>query len=385
MSDAGVTGGELYQVSASGGEARSLTPDIKSSIADFTWPKNSKYIFYTEALEGGSAITQLDPATGQTERVWKGGETVLSVDGAGVSVSADGKSSAILRSSWERPPAVFMGRTGDWSKITHANDDKLPLWGEAKSITWKSDGFDVQGWLLYPRNFDANKKYPMVVSVHGGPASSMKPSWPRPGFNATLLSQQGYFVLLPNPRGSYGQGEKFTAANVKDFGGGDLRDILAGVDEAIRTAPIDANRVGITGWSYGGYMTMFAVTQTNRFRAAVSGAGIANYQSYYGQNSIDQWMIPYFGKSVYEDPAVYAKSSPITFIKNVKTPTLVVVGDRDAECPTPQSFEFWHALKDLGVKTEMVVYPNEGHRLHTPAHQRDVLVRMIQWFNQYLQ
>jgi dipeptidyl aminopeptidase/acylaminoacyl peptidase len=132
-------------------------------------------------------------------------------------------------------------------------------------------------------------------------------------------------------------------------------------------------------------MTMFAVTQTNRFRAAVAGAGIANYQSYYGQNSIDQWMIPYFGKSVYEDPAVYAKSSPITFIKNVKTPTLVVVGDRDAECPTPQSFEFWHALRDLGVKTEMVVYPNEGHRLHTPAHQRDVLVRMIEWFNQYLQ
>ena len=253
MSDEGITGGELYQVAASGGEPRSLTPNTKSSVADFTWPKDSKYIVMTEALEGGSAVTQLDPATGETERLWKGGETILSIDGAGVSVSADGKSSTVLRSSWERPPAVFLGGLGDWHKITHANDDRIPLWGEAKSIAWKSDGFDVQGWLLYPRNYDATKKYPMVVSVHGGPASSMKPSWPRPGFNATLLSQQGYFVLLPNPRGSYGQGEKFTAANVKDFGGGDLRDILAGVDEALRIAPIDANRLGITGWSYGGY------------------------------------------------------------------------------------------------------------------------------------
>src|SRR5438270_12693094 len=146
----------------------------------------------------------------------------------------------------------------------------------------------------------------MVVSVHGGPASSVKPSWPRPGFNPTLLSQQGYFVLMPNPRGSYGQGEKFTLANVKDFGGGDLRDILAGVDAAIQAAPIDPRRIGLTGWSYGGFMTMFAVTQTNLFRAAVAGAGIANWQSYYGGNAIDQWMIPYLGALVCDDQVVYA-------------------------------------------------------------------------------
>jgi dipeptidyl aminopeptidase/acylaminoacyl peptidase len=220
-----------------------------------------------------------------------------------------------------------------------------------------------------------------VVSVHGGPASSVKPSWPAPGFNPLLLSQQGYFVLMPNPRGSYGQGEAFTLANVKDFGGGDLRDILAGVDEAIRSAPIDPQRVGITGWSYGGYMTMWTVTQTNRFRAAVAGAGIANWESYYGENSIDQWMIPYFGASVYADPAVYAKSAPITFIRQAKTPTLVLVGDSDGECPPAQSQEFWHALKTLDVKTQLVVYPNEGHRFRKPADQRDVLLRMIRWFN----
>jgi dipeptidyl aminopeptidase/acylaminoacyl peptidase len=129
---------------------------------------------------------------------------------------------------------------------------------------------------------------------------------------------------------------------------------------------------------------MWTVTQTTRFHAAVAGAGIADWQSYYGENLIDQWMIPYFGASVYDDPQTYARSAPITYIKNVRTPTLILVGDSDAECPAPQSYEFWHALKSLGVKTQLVVYPNEGHRFHVPADQRDVMRRAIDWFNQNL-
>jgi dipeptidyl aminopeptidase/acylaminoacyl peptidase len=199
------------------------------------------------------------------------------------------------------------------------------------------------------------------------------------------LAASGYFLLMPNPRGSFGNGEAFTRANVRDFGYGDLRDILAGADQAEKVAPIDSHRVGITGWSYGGYMTMWAVTQTNRFKAAVAGAGIANLQSYYGQNKIDQWMIPFFGKSVYDDPEVYAKSSPISFIKNVKTPTLVIVGDSDGECPTPQSYEFWHALKTLGVETQLVVYDHEGHHFAKPEHLRDRIRRTVAWFEAHLQ
>ncbi len=203
-----------------------------------------------------------------------------------------------------------------------------------------------------------------------------------PGLPLQLFSEQGYFVFMPNPRGSYGQGEEFTRANVQDFGHGDLEDILAGVDAVVKSYPVDDKRVGIGGWSYGGYMTMWTVTQTHRFRAAFAGAGIANWQSYYGENGIDQWMIPYFGASVYDDPAVYAKSSPINFIKNVQTPTLVMVGDRDAECPPPQSYEFWHALKTLGVKTEFVLYPGEGHGFHDPQHIRDRFERVLRWFNE---
>jgi dipeptidyl aminopeptidase/acylaminoacyl peptidase len=225
---------------------------------------------------------------------------------------------------------------------------------------------------------------PLVVEVHGGTSSTVTPHWPARGSLTELLVAKGYYVLLPNPRGSYGRGEAFTQANVKDFGYGDLRDILAGVDAAIAKYPIDDRRLGITGWSYGGYMTMFAVTQTTRFAAAAAGAGIANWTSYYGENLIDQWMIPFFGATVYEDPDVYAKSSPIQFIKRVRTPTIVVVGEQDAECPAPQSFEFWHALKTLGVPTKLVVYPGEGHMFVKPADQRDVATRILSWFDGYL-
>jgi dipeptidyl aminopeptidase/acylaminoacyl peptidase len=374
MSDEGVVGGDIYALPAEGGEPRDLTPDRKASPNWFRWSPSSKQIVMTEDIAGDSAISTLDLASGSVETVWKGAESG--------SFSGDAALSAMVRNSWSEPPEVWAGTTGKWQQLTHANSGQQRAWGDVKSVTWKNGGFDVQGWLTFPQPYDPAKHYPMVVVVHGGPASGVKASWLRPGLPFQLLSAQGYFVFMPNPRGSYGEGEAFTRANAKDFGHGDLDDILAGVDTVVKNYPVDNDRVGIGGWSYGGYMTMWAVTQTNRFRAAFAGAGIANWQSYYGENGIDQWMIPYFGASVYDDPAVYAKSSPINFIKNVKTPTLVIVGDRDEECPPPQSYEFWHALKTFGVKTEFVLYPGEGHGFHDAAHNRDRFARVVEWFNQ---
>jgi len=383
MSDEGSTGGDIYAVSALGGAAQDLTPARKSSPSWFTWQPTGRILF-TETIDGGTALATLNPADKVSETLWKGEESLKAGPDEVVSVSNDGKTLATVRSSWTLAPEVWAGPRGEWTQRTHANDSLKPLWGKTEKLHWRSDNAGVQGWLLYPVNYDRSKKYPMVVSVHGGPASAKKPAWPLGHFDMSTLSSQGYFVLFPNPRGSYGAGESFTTGNVKDFGHGDLRDIMAGVDEALRTLPIDPNRLGIAGWSYGGYMTMWTVTQTRRFRAAVAGAGIANWQSYYGENLIDQWMIPYFGASVYDDPAAYAKSSPINFIKNVKTPTLMLVGDGDAECPAPQSYEFWHALKTLGVKTQLVVYPGEGHAVRKPENTKDILERTIAWFNSNL-
>ena len=149
--------------------------------------------------------------------------------------------------------------------------------------------------------------------------------------------------------------------------------------------PVDDNRLAIMGGSYGGFTTMWAVTQTHRFRAAVAEAGISNWLSYYGENGIDQWMIPYFGASVYADPGIYARSSPINYIRNVHTPTFEYVGEFDIECPVPQTQEFWHALQELGVPTTMVIYPGEGHGLRDPAHLADVEKRILAWFGRYLQ
>jgi len=384
MSDAGFVGGDIFVISGTGGEPRDITPESRNSPSWFAWQHNDELLF-TASEDGGSIIGTLNLETNQSTTLWQGGEALH--DGGNYpnfAVTPNGRMSVAIRTSWSKAPEVWAGAVGHWSQLSHANDNQQAHWSKADSLVWNNEGFRVQGWLLYPENYDPSHRYPMVVSVHGGPAGERSPAWPSTHFDMSVMAGLGYFVFFPNPRGSYGEGEAFTQANVKDFGGGDLRDILTGVDAVLAKVPVDKDRIGITGWSYGGYMTMWTVTQTHRFRAAVAGAGIADWKSYYGENSIDRWMIPYFGDSVYNTPQVYAKSSPIDFIKQVKTPTLVVVGERDGECPAPQSFEFWHALQTLDVPTRLVVYADEGHSFRQPKNQVDVLQRALAWFDQYL-
>jgi dipeptidyl aminopeptidase/acylaminoacyl peptidase len=402
MSDQGVTGGDVWIVSAEGGEPQDLTRARHASPAWIEWD-DDEHIFLSERAGGN---IELVPVRLQADRTGGGvaasfGPPIFSVPGSvgdgGLSLelssTADHSMFVFHANSFDHPTEIYAAKPGTVSKsgfdgllqLSHINDGVQPGWGKSVSLTWDSDSFHVQGWLMLPKDYDPAKKYPLVVEVHGGPAAAVDAQWgARGGITAQAFSAMGYFVLQPNPRGSFGQGEEFTEANRKDFGYGDLRDILAGVNEVIGKYPVDPERVGLTGWSYGGFMTMLAVTQTRRFKAAVAGAGISDWLSYYGENSIDQWMIPYFGASVYDDPSVYARSSAINFIKQAHTPTLVVVGDRDGECPAPQSFEFWHALRDEHVPTQLVIYPNEGHGFVDPSHRRDVMARALEWFARYM-
>ncbi|MGB7170362.1 MAG: S9 family peptidase [Acidobacteriaceae bacterium] len=385
MSDQGSTGGDIYVMPATGGQPEDVTPDRHASPSWITWLDNEQ--MGVSEFRGGSPHLFVYNIQSHEDSPDYNLTLPGSVGAGGLEMSVSLSSNnkvALIRSSFENPPEVWAGDLMDLQQITHVNDAAKPMWGKTESVEWDNEGFHVQGWLLLPAHYDPSKKYPLIVYVHGGPSSAVVPRWPGAGYGAVPFSALDYFVLMPNPRGSYGQGERFTQANRKDFGYGDFRDILAGVDAVEKKYPIDDHRLGLTGWSYGGFMTMFGVTQTHRFAAAVSGAGLSDWLSYYGENSIDQWMIPFFGASVYDDPAVYAKSSAINFIKNVRTPTLVVVGDRDGECPAPQSFEFWHALRDLGVPTELVVYPDEGHGFVNPAHRIDVLERALGWFQKYM-
>ena len=386
MSDESIASGDLYVIAAAGGPPRNLTPQNPGSTFWFAWLPQSQDILTADALDGASGLSRVNSRSGVTRMLWRGAETITGPGdfARGVSLAADGMNTAVIRESFNDPPGLWLGKAGAWHPLAQVagGTEPAPLWGRAENLRWPSDEFSVQGWLVPPAKVEPGRVYPMVVWAHGGPAWLNAPAWPKQVDYATLLANQGYFVFLPNPRGSAGFGEKFKRANIKDMGGGDLRDILAGIRHVVATHPIDDRRVGITGWSYGGYMAMWAITQTDRFRAAVGGAGCADLLSYYGENGIDEWLIPYFGASVYDDPAVYAKSSPITFIKRVRTPTLLIVGDSDVESPPPQSYEYWHALKTLGVKTELVIYPHEGHEFFDPAHVLDRTQRIVSWFDE---
>jgi dipeptidyl aminopeptidase/acylaminoacyl peptidase len=380
MSDFGSTGGDVYTVAVDGSAALDVTPDLAASARAVYWGCGGE--LRAELLAGDQyQIAGL----GTGRRVQVPHVLASAVDSPfGASsreaLACPSQERAAVRESFTLPPEIVVGAPGRSRALTSLNAG-LTLAARAQSLTWRNDGFDEQGWLLLPTG--TTGKMPLITSVHGGPAGVAVPRFSGPGLVTALLGH-GWALFYPNPRGSFGQGERYTAANVRDFGHGDLRDILAGIDAAERAAPIDEARLGLTGGSYGGFMTMWAVTQTTRFKAAVAAAGVSDWLSYYGENGIDEWMIPYFGASVYEDPAVYARSSAINYIRNVRTPTFEYVGERDIECPAPQTQEFWHALKTLGVPTAIMIYPGEGHGLRDPAHARDATERTLAWFDKYL-
>ncbi len=379
MSDQGSTGGDLYTVPSAGGQPTDVTPNLDGTPSYEAWVNNST-LGLVEDRRGHTQLVDWDVDTHVPKKNGTHDLGEVSVGGGPIKdaiafAPAHGGTVAFTEQGFTKAPEIWTLGAAGLHQLTHLNDAAKPT-ARTESVEWTDGAFHVQGWLTFPTDYDASKKYPVIVSVHGGPSASITARWS----TKNLWADHGYFELQPNPRGSFGQGEAFTEANRKDFGYGDLKDIEAGLDFVESKYPIDHDREGITGWSYGGFMTMFSVTQTHRFKAAVAGAGLSDWLSYYGENSIDQWMIPFFGASVYDDPAVYARSSAITYIKNVTTPTLVIVGDRDGECPAPQSFEFWHALRAQGVKTQLVVYPNEGHGFRDPEHIKDRDERAVRWF-----
>jgi dipeptidyl aminopeptidase/acylaminoacyl peptidase len=390
MSDWQSIGGDVYTVPIEGGEPRDIRPDFAGSFRSIDWRGNR---LMTGALIGGLySIALYDPTTGQLQP--QGFFfSPMSVRSSGVSSavasSADGNTVAMIAEDFNHAFEIMLGHREHVVPITHDNA-RLAQNVSASNVGWKNEQFLLQGWLVGPKE-PASGKHPMVVIVHGGPSSTYTPHYIAAGGQhgdsfdfAYDLIQKGYYIFYPNDRGSYGQGEAFTRANIKDFGRGDFRDMLAGVDAVEKIAPIDDSRLGLYGHSYGGWFSMWADTQTNRFKAFVAGAGIANWTSYYGQNGIDQWMVPFFGASVYDDPKVYRDASPIEFIKGAKTPMLLYVGERDVECPAPQSLEYWHALKTIGTPTELHIYAGEGHHFRKLKDLEDLRARILGWYDKFL-
>jgi dipeptidyl aminopeptidase/acylaminoacyl peptidase len=385
MSDFGSVGGDVFTVPATGGEPVNVTPGYRGSFNGLSW--QGKQIVASALVGSDLSIVSVDPVARSQRTLWGAPVSASGSRDGRFAFCADGAIAASVQEDFRHAARIVAGRLPKLAAITHDNDGFAPQ-VSARSVSWTNDQFNVQGWLLSPLTIEPGRKYPMVVVVHGGPASAATPRFVSQGDEANPmlrdLTSKGYFVFMPNPRGSFGLGAAFGGANKRDFGGGDWRDILAGVDAVEKEAPVDGQRLGLMGHSYGGFMTMWGVTHSQRFKAAVAGAGIANWISYYGQNGIDQWMIPFFGASAYDDPAVYRAASPIESIKAAKTPTLIYVGERDVECPPAQSTEFWHGLKAMGTPTSLVIYDGEGHSIRKPEHQRDQRARTLAWFDRYL-
>jgi dipeptidyl aminopeptidase/acylaminoacyl peptidase len=272
-------------------------------------------------------------------------------------------------------------------RVSRANDDLAkPALGETKVIRWKSkDGLEVEGLLTLPVGYETGKKYPLILNIHGGPAGSFAETfigrfsiYPIAAFAA-----RGYAVLRPNPRGSSGYGKQFRYANMADWGGKDFEDDMSGVDQVIALGIADPDHLAVLGWSYGGYMTSWVITHTDRFKAAVVGAGVTDLWSFTGTSDIPGFLPDYFEGDPWNQFKNFADHSPITFVKNVKTPTLVLHGEADIRVPTSQGYEFYHALKRLGVPTKMVVYPRTPHGPREPKFILDIAQRNMDWVDKY--
>ena len=296
---------------------------------------------------------------------------------------ADDGSLAFVGENFTEPQELFFAPAGQQPKKFPEFNNSFDAFAPVDPEIYKYkffDGLQIEGALLKPATYDGKSKLPLITLVHGGPTGAWESSIEAWG---QLLAARGYAVFYPNIRGSVGYGEKFVESNRADWGGGDYKDVMAGVDDLVAKSFADPDHLGIGRWSYGGYMSEWAITQTPRFKAAVSGAGMSNLISEYGTEqhpSYDEW----FWSVPYEKPTGFLNSSPFLHLKAAKTPTLILQGDADTVDPLGQSQELYRGLKRYGVPTELVVYPREPHGFHEEKHLLDRLNRIVAWYDKYM-
>lgn len=374
----------LYDVAAKSlKDANSAQFD--NSVGQPRWSADGKQLLFTAQDRAWSSVFSHDVASGRYTALTK----QLMVRQP--SYSRDGSRVAFAADSPTNPADVFVtdGSFASPRKVTDVNPQvaKLAL-GETEVVTWKStDGWSVEGILLKPVGYRPGQRVPLLVDVHGGPTGAhvngFKANW---GSAGQFWAGQGWAVLYPNPRGSTGYGEKFMRGNIKDWGGGDYRDIMSGVDELVRRGVADSARLAVTGWSYGGYMTGWVVSQTGRFKAAMMGAGLSNMVSMYGTTDIPGYIGTFYDNMPQLDGSLSNKSlefyrsrSAITYSDKVTTPLLMLHGGNDERVPIGQPMEYFRNLKDRGKTVELVFYPREGHGLGEYYHQIDKMKREHEW------
>jgi dipeptidyl aminopeptidase/acylaminoacyl peptidase len=375
----GPTAPDLYLMPLEGGEAVNLTrSSLDRSVSGFRWKKDGTLAL--QAAKGfATSLYDLD-LEGHIEELKSFGDVCPS----GSFASGPGFLAFVGQNATQMPELWVSDGQKAAEKISSFNKDwDAVTLVEPEIFTYSSfDGMEIEAALLRPSNYVKGTRIPLIVLVHGGPAGRWSYRFDAWG---QLLVQRGYAVLYPNIRGSVGYGFDFVAANRKDWGGGDFEDVMAGVDVMVAKGVADPEHLGIGGWSYGGYMAAWAVTQTDRFEVSVSGAPMTDLASEYGTesagiNAYDTW---YMG-TPYENLELFQARSPVTYVEKVKTPTLLLSGENDATDPIGQCQQFYRGLRRYGVKTEFVVYPREGHGIREEKHRVDLLHRIIAWFDKHI-
>jgi len=370
---------------ASGGAPKSLTASYDAQPGVVGWSADSKRLYFAEARGTGTQLYVADVAANRIDEI-----KVTPGVYSGMSLNPTATTFGWVRQTSDTPGDVFVASTTDFApvQISRVNGDvKLPAVGRTEVVSWKSkDGKQIEGLLTYPVGYQAGQKVPLLLNVHGGPAGVFQQSFlgGRGAYPLATFAARGYAILRPNPRGSSGYGAAFRQANIKDWGMGDYQDLMAGVDHVIAMGVADPNRLGVMGWSYGGFMTSWIVTQTKRFKAASAGAPVTNLMSFNGTADIPSFVPDYFGVQSWDAIEVYQKHSPMFNVKGVSTPTMVQHGEADVRVPISQGYEFYNALKSQGVPTRMIVLPRQPHGPNEPKMQIAVMQANLDWFEKYI-
>ena len=357
------------------------TPDEQPNLEG--WSGDSNRLYFTE-WKGTRVVLYAMPVDGPPQPVFvpKGtmGSLRLNARGtfAGVALQSSSEPVEAYALDLQAPQPVR-------GSAANVNLPKPPL-GETSVVHWKNGGEDLEGLLTLPVGYEKGKKYPLILNIHGGPSGAFGETFIGASglYPIASFAAHGYAVLRVNPRGSVGYGNKFRAENINDWGGGDYRDLMSGVDHVIAMGVADPNRLAVMGWSYGGYMTNWVITQTTRFKAAATGAGLSNMISMWGTNDIPTLIDDYFSGPPMDQTDRYLKQSPLYYVKNVTTPTLILHGEIDPRVPTGQGYEMYNALKRRGVETSMVVYPRTQHGPQEPKFILDIMQRHLDWVAKHL-
>lgn len=381
----------IMTVSAENGQGRILTAEYAGAVFDIQWSADGRSLIFLSLENLHGNVGSFSVTSGKARSLLPADMRAHGSFGYELSLDRTGKRFATTRTDSDHPAEVWAGTLGkSLEQVTNRNralaEAKL---ARTEVVEWKSsDGMEICGLLVYPLDYQEGRRCPLILQIHGGPAGFWADRFYGSWHDwAQLLAANGYAVLLPNPRGSIGRGAKFTNANFRDLGGMEFQDVMAGVDAMIERGVADRDRLGIGGWSHGGYLTAWAVTQTDRFKAAVMGAGVANMVSDQGQSDIPGFNLDYFYDTLhelYEDVSLLWDRSPMKYITHVKTPTLVLHGEKDERVTAPQGKEFYRGVKAMGVPTQLVVYPREPHGLKEREHQLDLMTRVLGWFRKYV-